>query len=149
MRLGSVRGQYSDRLPRWPLLILVIALALVFGAAAPVCAHTLSESLSAWRIDGDTVRLQFTVPDLEAKRVTPSGKDQPSSAELGRYLAERVGASSADRKCPLSEGPRALAASVGYFRYELVFKCPAATDIKIRSAAFYDLVKSHTNFARI
>jgi hypothetical protein len=124
-------------------------LIAAFGAVAPVRAHTLSESLSAWRIDGDTVRLQFTVPDLEAKRVTPSGKDQPSSAELGKYLAERVGASSADRKCALSEGPRAMAASVGYFRYELVFKCPAATDIRIRSAAFYDLVKSHTNFARI
>src|SRR5882757_5966851 len=149
MRLGSVRGQYSDRLPRWPLLILVIALALVFGAAAPVCAHTLSESLSAWRIDGDTVRLQFTVPDLEAKRVTPSGKDLPSSAQLGHYLADRVGATAAKQKCPLVEGPRALAASVGYSRFDFVFRCPGASDIDIHSAAFYDLVKSHTNFARI
>jgi hypothetical protein len=130
---------------RAALGLLIAAL----GAVAPVRAHTLSESLSAWHIDGDTVRLQFTVPDLEAKRVTASGKDQPSSAELGKYLAERLGASSADRKCPLAEGPRAMAASVGYFRYEFVFKCPAATDIRIRSAAFYDLVKSHTNFARI
>ncbi len=44
--------------------LLVAALA----ATAPVRAHTLSESLSSWRVDGDTVRLQFTVPDLEAKR---------------------------------------------------------------------------------
>src|SRR5258708_12030219 len=130
---------------RAALGLLIAAL----GAVAPVRAHTLSESLSAWRIDGDTVRVQFAGPDLEAKGVTPSGKDQPSSAELGKYLAERVGASSADGKCPLAEGPRAMAASVGYFRYEFVFKCPAATDIRIRSAAFYDLVKSHTNFARI
>jgi hypothetical protein len=130
----------------WPLLVLLL---MALGAIAPTYAHTLSESLSAWRIDGDTVRLQFTVPDLEAKRVTPSGKDLPSSAQLGHYLADRVGAGAAGQKCPLTDGPRALAASVGYFRYDFVFKCPGANDIRIHSAAFYDLVKSHTDFARI
>jgi hypothetical protein len=129
--------------------LLALTLALVFGAPAPVCAHTLSESLSAWRVDGDTVRLQFTVPDLEAKRVTPSGKDLPSSAQLGHYLADRVGATAAKQKCPLVEGPRALAAAVGYSRFDFVFRCPSASDIDIHSAAFYDLVRSHTNFARI
>jgi hypothetical protein len=118
-------------------------------AVAPAYAHTLSESLSAWRVDGDTVRLQFTIPDLEAKRVSASKKDLPSSAQLGEYLAARVGATAANKKCPLEAGPRALAASAGYFRYDLVFKCPTASDIKIHSAAFYDLVPTHTNFARI
>ncbi len=139
---GRARRQFEAAL-------LVLVLALVFGAPVPVCAHTLSESLSAWRIDGDTVRLQFTVPDLEAKRVTPSGKDLPSSAQLGHYLADRVGATAAKQKCPLVEGPRALAASVGYSRFDFVFRCPSASDIDIHSAAFYDLVRSHTNFARI
>lgn len=123
--------------------------AILWAAAAMAHAHTLSESLSAWRIDGDTVRLQFTVPDLEARRITPSGKDLPSSAQLGSYLAARVGATASSQKCSTPEGPRALAASVGYFRYDFVFKCPTASDIRIHSAAFYDLVKTHTNFARI
>jgi hypothetical protein len=125
----------------------VLVAALV--TAAPAHAHTLSESLSAWRVDGDTVRLQFTVPELEAKRVSASGKDLPSSAQLGQYLAARVGASAAGQKCTPAEGPRALAASAGYYRYDLVFKCPTANNIKIHSAAFYDLVRTHTNFARI
>ena len=127
--------------------VLIVALCAVATGVAH--AHTLSESLSAWRIDGDTVRLQFTVPDLEAKRITPSGKDLPSSGQLGSYLAERVGAMAGGQKCSTTEGPRALAASVGYFRYDFVFKCPTADDIRIHSAAFYDLVKTHTNFARI
>jgi HupE / UreJ protein len=128
---------------------LVALLLLACSCTAPVVAHTLSESLSTWRIDADTVRLQFTVPDLEAKRVTPSGKDLPSSALLGNYLASRLAAFAGSRKCPLVEGPRALASSAGYYRYDLVFKCPTADDIKIHSAAFYDLVRSHTNFAHI
>src|ERR1700724_3091109 len=110
-RSGGARRQFGGAL-------LILILALVLGAPAPVRAHTLSESLSAWRVDGDTVRLQFTVPDLEAKRVTPSGKDLPSSAQLGHYLADRVGATAAKQKCPLVEGPRALAASVGYSRFD-------------------------------
>ena len=128
---------------------LCALLVLAAGMCAPAQAHTLSESLSAWRIDGDSVRLQFTVPDLEAKRVTASGKDVPSAEQLGQYLAARVGATATGQTCPLVEGPRGLAASVGYFRYDIVFKCPTANDIKIHSAAFYDLVKSHTDFARI
>jgi hypothetical protein len=128
---------------RWWLI------AILWATTTVAHAHTLSESLSAWRIDGDTVRLQFTVPDLEAKRVTPSGKDLPSSGQLGSYLAQRVAATAGGQKCPTTEGPRALAASVGYFRYDFVFKCPTADDIRIHSAAFYDLVKTHTNFARI
>ncbi len=127
----------------------VVIFLLTFAAASPARAHTLSESISAWRIDGDTVRLQFTVPDLEAKRITPSGKDIPSSAQLGHYLSDRVGATAAKQKCPLVEGPRALAASVGFARFDFVFRCPSANDIDIHTAAFYDLVRSHTNFARI
>jgi HupE / UreJ protein len=125
------------------------AIVALCTTATVADAHTLSESLSAWRIDGDAVRLQFTVPDLEAKRVTASGKELPSSGQLGSYLAERVGATAGGQKCSTTEGPRALAASVGYFRYDFVFKCPTANDIRIHSAAFYDLVKTHTNFARI
>ncbi len=127
----------------------LFAALFVLTTTVAARAHTLSESLSTWRIDGDTVRLQFTVPELEAKRVTASGKDLPSSAQLGAYLAPRLGASAAGQSCALIEGPRALAASAGYFRYDLVFKCPTASDIRIHSAAFYDLVRSHTNFAHI
>jgi hypothetical protein len=134
---------------KWVWYAVTALFAAVLIAAPPVRAHTLSESLSAWRIDGDTVRLQFTVPDLEAKRVSSSGKDLPSSAQLGQYLAAHVGASSGNQKCPATGAPHALAASAGYFRYDIVFKCPAANDIRIRSAAFYDVVPTHTNFARI
>lgn len=126
--------------------MLIVALCAVATAAH---AHTLSESLSAWRIDGDTVRLQFTVPELEAKRISDSGKDLPASGALGAYLAARVGATATGEKCVAAESPRALAASAGYFRYDFVFRCPSANDIRIHSGAFYDRVRSHTNFARI
>ncbi len=126
-------------------LILLAGLFL----AGRVSAHTLSESLSAWQISGATVRVQFTVPHLEARRLSASGNDLPSSTQLGEYLAKKVGASATGQTCPLAEGPRSLAAAEGYFRYEMLFTCPSADDIRIHSAAFYDLVGTHTDFARI
>jgi hypothetical protein len=118
---GIVRSAAASRTRRAGLVGLryraLRFLALLFvslGGMASTQAHTLSESLSAWRIDGDTVRLQFTVPDLEARRITASGKDLPSSGALGQYLAARLGATAGTHKCPLTEGPRALAASAGY-----------------------------------
>lgn len=129
-----------------PLLAAVSLCVLACGAAA---AHTLSESHSSWQINGDSVRVQFIVPDLEAQRLSPSGKDLPTSEQLGRYLAERLGATADDKECARTEGPKQLTSAPGYWRYELVYKCPDTKDIKIHSAAFYDLVESHTNFARI
>src|ERR1019366_5539704 len=47
------------------------------------------------------------------------------------------------------EGPRPVAAAVGYRRYEFAFECPDADNIKVKSTAWFELVESHTNFAQI
>jgi hypothetical protein len=130
---------------RRAVLILIAAL----GFAGSSHAHTLSESHSSWQISGSTIRVEMIVPDLEAKRLSPDGRELPSSAELGRYLAAHLGARSGDKPCSLQSAPRALSASTGALRQELVFKCPAASDLRIHSSAFYERVPSHTNFARI
>jgi hypothetical protein len=128
--------------------LLVPLLAVGPGFSFPAFAHTRSETHSAWQIQGATVHLQFTVPDLEAKRITPDG-DMPSVEQLGSYVAEHVGAVSGDQACKTTEGPRPVASAPGYRRYEFAFECPNADEIKVRSSAFFELVESHTNFAQI
>ena len=128
------------------LLIPVLALGPSFSF--PAFAHTRSETHSAWLIKGNTVHLQFTVPDLESKRITPDG-DMPSVDELGNYIADHVGASSGDQSCKRTEGPRPVAAAPGYRRYEFAFECPSDDDIKVNSSAWFELVASHTDFAQI
>jgi hypothetical protein len=127
---------------------LILVLALGPWTSAPALAHTRSETHSAWLIKGDTVHLQFTVPDLESKRITTDG-DMPSVDELGKYVAEHVGAFAGDQACNMTEGPRAVTAAGGYRRYEFTFACPNADDIKVHSSAWFELVDSHTNFAQI
>jgi hypothetical protein len=127
---------------------LIAVLAVGPGFSLPAFAHTRSETHSAWLIKGDTVHLQFTVPDLESKRITPDG-DMPSVDELGKYVAEHVGAFAGARACKMTDGPRAVTASAGYRRYELTFECPGDDDIKVHSSAWFELVETHTNFAQI
>jgi hypothetical protein len=129
-----------------PRLRVVLFLALSLPSAA--FAHTRSESHSAWQIAGTTVHLQFTVPDLEAKRITPDGA-MPSVEELGRYIAGHVGAFSGDAACRRVEGPRPVSSVAEYRRYEFSFECPDSRDIRVQSSAWFDLVDSHTNFAQI
>jgi hypothetical protein len=129
--------------PRLALLLLSCL------PAARAHSHTLSESFSSWQINGAAVHVEFTVPDREAKRLSSSGRDLPSSEQLGRYLADRIGASAGNQACVRGDGPRALTSSEGFSRFELDYKCPATADIKLRSSAFYDLASTHTDFARI
>jgi HupE / UreJ protein len=128
--------------------LLVLVLALGPGFAVPAFAHTRSETHSAWQIQGATVHLQFTVPDLESKRITPDG-DMPSVEQLGKYVADHVGAFSGDQACRMAEGPRSVAAAPGYRRYEFAFECPDADNIKVNSSAWFELVETHTDFAQV
>jgi hypothetical protein len=132
----------------WPARCAFSLLCWAALGAAAARAHTLSESISSWQINGGNIRLQFIVPDLEAKRLSASGKEVPPAGVLGSYLRAHVGASSAGGPCGV-QGPRALSSTPGFSRYEFEFACPGGDGLKIRSAAFYDLVPSHTDFARI
>lgn len=115
---------------------------------APAYGHTLSESISSWQVAGDQIRMKFIVPDLESKRLSESGREVPPTNLVGRYLKEHVGAYSGDVPCGI-EGPRALASVPGFLRFEFNFHCQSAQNLRIESSAFYELVPTHTDFARI
>ena len=125
--------------------LMICSLAMLAGRAS---AHTKSETHSAWQIAGSTVRLTFTVPDIEAKRLTPDGA-MPSDAVLGGYLSARVSASAGKADCPATDDAQPVSAASGYRRFEFTFQCPAATGIRLHSDAFYDLAFDHVNFAQI
>jgi HupE / UreJ protein len=118
---------------------------VVIGAAQ---AHTRSESHSAWQISGTDVRLQFTVPEAEARRLGAGGQG-PADSALMTYLAARVGADAQGVPCASAAAPRAVASALGYRRFEFQYRCPAGTHIRLTDTAFFDLVATHTNFAQI
>jgi hypothetical protein len=126
---------------------LFVLIVLLLAPAAS--AHTKSESHSAWTVSGNIVRMTFTAPELEARRLAKAGEDTPTDDELGAYLVSKVGASAGGKECPLADGAQPVAAAAGFRRFEFTFKCPDARDIAIRSGAFVDIVPTHVNFAQI
>ena len=130
--------------PRLLVLLLVFAVVL----AAPVGAHTRSETHSTWDVAGAEIRATFTIPDLEAKRLSAAGQ-APGDAVLAAYLTPRLGAASGPQACAPEAPPRPVTASPGYRRFEFAFRCPSGQKIRLRDAAFMDLVPTHVNFAQI
>jgi len=130
--------------PLWRCIAL-LALALL-GAGAQ--AHTKSETHSVWQISGNVVHLSFTIPLPESKRLAIADEDQPPDARVIDYLQHHLSVGSGAGICGLHQ-PRALAATPQFRRFDMTFVCPSATDIKLRSSAFFELVPSHVTFAQI
>ena len=130
---------------RWLAILACMAGAML---PLPALAHVVSESNSVWEIDGNNVDLIMTIPDLEAHRLTPSGPP-PSDAVLKSYLQSRVYPLAQGKPCQLLPPIETMSAVTGYRKFDFTFKCPSQTDMQIHSAAFFDLVASHTNYAEI
>jgi hypothetical protein len=122
--------------------------ALLALWAASTQAHTKSETHSVWRVAGAVVRLTFTIPLPESKRLAKSDEDQPPDARMLEYVQQHLSVSSGGGLCSATPG-RALAATSQFRRFEMTFACPSGADIKLHSSAFFDLVPSHVTFAQI
>jgi hypothetical protein len=116
--------------------------------AAPAAAHTKSETHSSWQVAGDTVRLTFTAPEQEVKRLAKDG-GRVTDQQAGDYLASHLSALSRGQPCRRVSGPDPTSAEAGYRRFEFEFQCPQGASIALHDSAFFDLVPTHVNFAQI
>ncbi len=123
---------------------MLIALLVAAGLAR---AHTKSESYASYEVTASAVRLTYSVSETEALRLASPEPRALSDDELGRYLIQHLVVMAEDR--PLSVDLRAIAASPGFRRFELVFKRSGAQPLTFRAAVFFDTVPSHVTFARI
>ena len=130
-----------------PQLLQWALLATVVGASA-AGAHTRSQSHSVWEIKGAEVDLVMTIPVLEADRLS-SGQSSPSDDRVKAYLTERVFPLAGGKRCDVVPPIETLSAAAGFRKYDFTFKCASPNDLQVHSAAFFDLVPSHTHFAQV
>jgi hypothetical protein len=63
------------------IVVLAICTALaILSPSQRACAHIRSETYSSWVINGSTIYLTFTVPQIEAKRCPALASSVPISA---------------------------------------------------------------------
>src|SRR5712671_6640991 len=128
------------------LPVIGTLLALMLGATAS--AHTRSQSHSVWEINGSDVDLVMTIPTIELERLS-TGSQLPTDDQIKAYLTARTYPISAGKPCLLIPPVQGLAAAPGFRKFDFTFKCGSAADVQVHSAAFFDLIASHTNFAQV
>jgi hypothetical protein len=128
------------------LPVIGTLLALMLGATAS--AHTRSQSHSVWEINGSDVDLVMTIPTIELERLS-TGSQLPTDDQIKAYLTARTYPISAGEPCVLIPPIQGLAATPGFRKFDFTFKCGSAADVQVHSAAFFDLIASHTNFAQM
>jgi len=129
---------------------MIIALAVILGVAlgtGHVLAHTRSESHTVWEIRANAVDLIMTLPIMEVRRIDP--EPEPRDDRVKAYLTSRVYPMAQGRRCALTPPVETLGAQPGFRRYDFTFLCPTAKSIQLHSAAFFDLISSHVDFAQI
>lgn len=127
----------------------IFCLVLAAAAVPPIAdGHTRSQSHSVWEINGPSVDVIVTIPDIEANRL--AGDATPVTSErLSGYLAEKTYALADGKRCALIPPVQPLSALPGFRKFDFTFKCDSAANLQIHSGAFFDLVPSHTNFAQV
>jgi hypothetical protein len=137
---------------RWRAALAAgLAWLLVNGAAA----HTRSESLSVWSVQGSQVRVTVTLPEAEAQRLlqpaaTPgAAAASPAHAGVADYLARHLGVSAAGSACPADGAPVDTAAARGFRRVELQWRCASERGLALHSSAFFERVPTHVMYARV
>ncbi|HEX3914408.1 MAG TPA: HupE/UreJ family protein [Steroidobacteraceae bacterium] len=116
--------------------------------AASAGAHVRSQSHSVWEINGRSVDVVVTIPDIEAKRLATEGA-APTPERVRDYLTPKTYALADGRRCALIPPVEILSALAGFSKYDFTFKCDGTSNLQIHSGAFFDLVASHTNFAQV
>jgi uncharacterized membrane protein len=126
--------------------LLAILTALLASTSAS--GHTRSESHAVWEIKGGNVDLVLTIPVVEADRLA-NANSSPTDVQIEDYLVKRVYPIADGRPCPITPPIETLSAQAGFRRFDFTFHCATGVNLQIHSAAFFDLVASHTMFAQI
>jgi len=123
-------------------------LLLLLAGLGLAQAHVKSESHSVWRINGNKVNLNFTLPLPETLRLATQEGMQPSNEQVLEYLSQHLSVSSKAGKCSM-HSQRAVSATAQFRRFEFGFECGSADNLQLHSSALFDLAPSHVNLAQI
>ncbi|WP_428312822.1 HupE/UreJ family protein [Hydrocarboniphaga sp.] len=122
--------------------------ALLLLGSGVAQAHVKSESHSVWRVSGDEVSLEYSVPLTETIRLAETPGVQPPDSLLLDYFSRHIAVSAKAGDCKVDK-PRAVRATDQFRRFEFTFRCPGPDGIELHASAFFDLIASHVNLAQI
>lgn len=125
---------------------------VAFATAAQVAhAHSLGQSVSSWRMQGETLDVTFTLSLATVERVGRllESTDQSVVSSLVDHLHEKFALQSAVG-CELVDGPREnISRASGFMEVRWTWRCAGLEVLEIRNEAFFSLDPVHTHIARV
>ena len=129
-------------------IIRTLLILLVCFCGNIACAHNRSESFSEWTWRGDQLHYTFSILQREATRLPPSSRVASSLGDLlSGYLQGRIVVAAGGQACSTREEATAVRSRGGFLHVEGSFDCSGIPTITVNS--FFDLVASHTHYARV
>lgn len=131
-------------------MIRVFTLLLLFFFSALSSAHDRSESFSEWTWSDKRVSFTFSVLQREATRIQ-SGQQEAISLDalLSDYLSKQITVSVGGMPCTVDGAATALKSRIGFLFVEGSFDCPSQGSPTVFINSFFDLIASHTHYAKV
>jgi hypothetical protein len=133
------------------MIRLLTSFLLLLALAGPATAHTRSQSISHWRIEGDTLSGRIEADAVDVTRLYALGGDAPLEATFLDYAPRRIAAAAGGECAPQGE-PALTPAASGRVAVRLAFRCaPGALSkgVSLRSTLFLDVAATHLHFATL
>ena len=121
--------------------------------ALPSEAHNRSQSFSSWSFEDKNLYLLFSVKSIEATRLQ-SVYEPNLERSIEKHLQETIKVTQGIRDCPLEEvlEPNVKVLSSGQIEASATFNCPLnlySSALEIEVGSFFEIIPSHTHYARI
>jgi hypothetical protein len=129
------------------------ALLVFLCVAADAAAHTRSQSLSRWTIEGDRISVRIEADAIDVTRLYAFGSEAPLEAALAEEVANGFRVSAGGQDCAADGDPRASIAPGGRVIAAWSFTCPtgalARSAVEIESRLFLRVAPSHLHFVAL
>ena len=135
---------------RWLRLsiVMVVFTPLVFCIKAE--AHNRSQSFSSWVIDGDVIKVVFTVKAREVTRLPPlEGELKSLNNLLISHLKNSLSVDSGGQNCQGLRNPISLPAATGFVRAAWTFNCNSEGNRTLQIDSFFPMASSHVHYAQV
>jgi len=129
-------------------IVIVVFVPLLFCIKAE--AHNRSQSFSSWVIDGDVIKVVFTVKAREITRLPPlEGKTNSLNNLLISHLKNSLSVGSGGQSCQGLRTPISLPAATGFVRAAWTFNCNSEGSRTLQIDSFFPIASSHVHYAQV
>lgn len=133
--------------------ILLAALLVVSALISDASAHTRSQSLSRWDVNGDMLDVRVEADALDVTRLYALGGEAPLDQTLVQEVARGFTVNAGGERCTSEGQPQAALSPSGRVIATWRFNCPrgaiARGPVEIESRLFLSVAASHLHFAAL